>query len=103
MSEETKEIFPTLMRRAKTAEYVREVHHQPLEETTLATWATRGSGPPYHKFGSTVLYAKADVDRWALERLGQAVRSTSELRQQAEPEPRQPELRHLVTREPSAA
>lgn len=86
MSEVTKEQFPPLMRRLKTAEYVREVHFQPLEVSTLATMATRGGGPPYHRIGSTVLYARDDVDRWAHERLGRAVRSTSELRQ-AEPRP----------------
>jgi hypothetical protein len=94
MDEATKERFPPLMRRKMTAEYVREILCQPCEETTLATQATRGGGPPFHKFGSIVLYAREDVDRWAHDRLGRAVRSTSELRQ-----PRR-DPRHVLTSEP---
>jgi hypothetical protein len=97
MSEESK--FPQYMRRAKTAEYVREVHNQPLEESTLGCMATRGGGPPYHKVGSTVLYLRDDVDQWAIGRLGRAVRSTSELRRAAQAPRRDP--RHPLTSEPS--
>jgi hypothetical protein len=104
MSETPNDHFPQLMRREKTAEYVREVLNQPLEKTTLATMATRGGGPPFHKFGSVVLYDRDDVDRWALERLGQAVSSTSELRelQARAPEPRRERV-HVLTREPARA
>jgi hypothetical protein len=101
MTEEIKETFPQLMRRTKAAEYVREVLNQPLEVSTLATMATRGGGPPFHKVGNTVLYPKPGVEAWALERLGRAVRSTSELRQAPqEPEQRR-DPRHLVTSEPA--
>jgi hypothetical protein len=104
MIEATQERFPPLMRRETVAEYVRSVLKQPLTKTTLATMATRGGGPPFHKFGSVVLYDRDDVDRWARERLGQAVSSTSELR---ELQARAPELRrdrvHVLTREPARA
>jgi hypothetical protein len=100
MSEVIKEQFPQRMRRKKTAEYVREVHFQPLEESTLATMATRGGGPPYHKIGSVVLYDRDDVDTWALERLGRAVSSTSELRELQARAPA-PEPRHVLIREPA--
>ena len=31
---------------------------------TLENWRLVGSGPPYHKLGSRVLYDIATVDRW---------------------------------------
>jgi hypothetical protein len=102
MSEENR--FPPLMRRPKAAEYVREVHFQPLEVSTLATMATRGGGPPYHRIGSTVLYDRDDVDRWALERLGRAVSSTSELRELQASAPERPRsMHHVLTQEPVRA
>jgi hypothetical protein len=101
MSEAPKDHFPQLMRRGLTAEYVREVLNQPCEKTSLATWATRGGGPPFHKFGSIVLYDRDDVDRWGHERLGQAVSTTSERRElhARGPEPRR-DPRHVLTSEP---
>jgi hypothetical protein len=100
MSEVSKEQFPPLMRRPKAAEYVREVHFQPLEVSTLATMATRGGGPPYHRIGNTVLYPRDELDAWALERLGRSVSSTSALKLQARaPEPRR-DPRRVLTSEP---
>lgn len=102
MSELIKERFPPLMRRPKAAEYVREIHFQPLEVSTLATMATRGGGPPYHRIGNTVLYSRDEVDAWALERLGRPRRSTSEERFAGSPEPRR-DPRHVLTQEPGRA
>ena len=87
MSEVIKEQFPPLMRRPKAAEYVREIHFQPLEVSTLATMATRGGGPPYQGLG-TPSYCRDELDAWALERLGSPRRSTSEERSASSPEPR---------------
>jgi hypothetical protein len=81
MTEASKEQPRRWHRRPQAAKHVQEKHNQPLAETTLATMATRGGGPPFHKVGSVVLYAEDDLDAWAIERLGRAVRSTSELRQ----------------------
>ncbi len=45
---------------------------------TLASMATRGGGPPYHKFGRTVLYRWSEVLAWAEARLSPAMTSSSE-------------------------
>ena len=68
------------LRRKQAAKRVREVHNQPCAEQTLATWATRGGGPPFRKIGGAVLYDEDELDAWATERLGPPLRSTSELR-----------------------
>ena len=45
---------------------------------TLASKATRGGGPPYHKFGRTVLYRWSEVLAWAEARLSPPMTSSSE-------------------------
>jgi hypothetical protein len=50
----------------------------PISPRTLATKATRGGGPPFHRFGPRVLYRWGDVISWAEGRLSTAMRSTSE-------------------------
>jgi hypothetical protein len=35
---------------------------------TLATWATRGGGPPFHKIGRRVVYFVRDLDAWLATR-----------------------------------
>jgi hypothetical protein len=51
----------------------------PVAEPTLATMATRGSGPPYQLFGRKPLYIWGDALAWAQGRLSKNIRSTSEL------------------------
>jgi len=46
---------------------------------TLASKATRGGGPPYRKFGRTVLYRWSEVLAWAESRLTTPVASTSQM------------------------
>jgi hypothetical protein len=50
----------------------------PVATATLATYASRGGGPPYHKFGQRVLYRWGDSLAWAQGRLSEARRNTSE-------------------------
>lgn len=50
----------------------------PITPKTLASMATRGGGPPYHKFGRAVLYRWSDALAWAEARLSPARRSSSE-------------------------
>jgi hypothetical protein len=35
-----------------------------LRPATLANWRTLGKGPPFHKFGRTVIYLRGDLDLW---------------------------------------
>ena len=49
-----------------------------IAHTTLATKATRGDGPPFHKFGSSALYRWSEVQEWVEARLSAPRKSTSE-------------------------
>jgi hypothetical protein len=50
----------------------------PITVPTLATKATRGGGPPFHRFGKRVLYRWGSALDWARSRLSPALRSTAE-------------------------
>ncbi len=50
----------------------------PVKPKTLATKATRGGGPPYHKFGARVLYRWGNALAWAQGRLSEPQGSSSE-------------------------
>lgn len=51
----------------------------PTTYSTLSVRACRGDGPPFQKWGQTVLYDLDDALEWARGRLSKKVRSTSEL------------------------
>lgn len=40
-----------------------------LSRQSLAVWRLNGSGPPYYKAGSRVLYRQRDVEEWLKGRL----------------------------------
>ncbi len=67
----------TLLRRRQTADALTEAGF-PTAETTLATKATRGGGPPYRAYGRIPLYRWGDALAWAESRLSVPRRSTSE-------------------------
>jgi hypothetical protein len=50
----------------------------PTAPATLATMATRGNGPAYHRYGARVVYRWSDLLSWARGRLSAPMRSTSE-------------------------
>jgi hypothetical protein len=50
----------------------------PISPKTLATKATRGGGPPFHRFGPRVLYRWGEALTWAEDRLSPTMRSTSD-------------------------
>jgi hypothetical protein len=50
----------------------------PTSPKTLATKASRGGGPRFHRFGPRVLYRWRDALAWAENRLSPAIQSTSE-------------------------
>jgi hypothetical protein len=47
-------------------------------ERTLAKGVVTGDTPEFHKAGRIVLYTREALDRWALGKIGEPVRSTSE-------------------------
>jgi hypothetical protein len=49
-----------------------------VSESTLATMASRGGGPPFMRFGKYPLYRWGDALAWAEGKLRPPVRSTSE-------------------------
>jgi hypothetical protein len=74
-------VIPTdpeaLLTRDETAAALTESGY-PISAKTLATKASRGGGPPFHRFGPRVLYRWGASLRWAQERLSPAFLSTSE-------------------------
>src|SRR5215471_13492418 len=66
-----------LLTRDQTSEALKESGF-PIEPSTLATKATRGGGPSFHKFGPRVLYRWGDALAWAQSRLSTPRRNTSE-------------------------
>lgn len=66
-----------LLPRADCARALSEAGY-PVSPKTLASMATRGGGPRYHKFGSRVLYRWGDAVAWAEARLSGPRSSTSE-------------------------
>lgn len=67
----------TRLRRRETAEALTEAGF-PITESTLATKACRGGGPPFRSFGRIPLYRWGDSLAWAESRLSAPRRSTSE-------------------------
>jgi hypothetical protein len=71
------EASPVYLRRDKAAQHVRETWGLPCSTRWLAKLAVVGGGPIYRKAGRTPIYAPADLDAWALARIGAPRRSTS--------------------------
>ena len=68
------------LRRWEAAEYLELIHGITIAPSTLAKYASVGGGPAFNKGCSrTPLYPREELDRWAVERLGKLVRSTSEV------------------------
>ena len=70
--------WPSRMDRRTASEYLRETHGIRLSPGTLAKKAVRGDGPAYFKDGPRVVYDQRHLDVYAVERLGEARRSTSD-------------------------
>lgn len=66
------------LRRWEASQYLAAVHGLTVATASLAKMASVGGGPIYQKYNRTPLYPVAELDRWALARLGKMVASTSE-------------------------
>ncbi|QCN96464.1 hypothetical protein D3093_11665 [Azospirillum argentinense] len=71
------------LRRWEASEYLELVHGITIAPATLAKLASIGGGPSFNKANRTPLYPAVELDRWAIERLGKLVRSTSDAGLQA--------------------
>ena len=69
----------TLLRRAETAAALTTAGYR-ISGPSLANLASRGSGPPFKKFGKTALYRWGDALTWAEVRTTPARASTAEHR-----------------------
>jgi len=67
------------LRRWEAAEYLALVHGLQVAPATLAKYASVGGGPGFHRVSRMPLYPKDELDRWARQRLGPVVSSTSAL------------------------
>lgn len=73
------------LRRADASTYLRERYGIRAAVGTLAKWASIGGGPRFHHDGRFPVYALDDLDSWAVERLGNALRSTSDVQEAVAP------------------
>ena len=67
----------TLLSRQRVAEEL-TARGLPTAANTLRTMASRGGGPPYRRFGRVTVYRWGDSWAWAVKRLSEPMRSTSE-------------------------
>ena len=67
----------TLLRRRDLAQALTD-NGYPTATATLASWATRGGGPPYRMWGRIPLYCWGDALAWAERRLTKPRSSSSE-------------------------
>jgi hypothetical protein len=65
------------LRRFAAGEYLQKTYGF-CSAKSLAKLATIGGGPRFHKAGIAVLYTKADLDEWALGKIGGPQASTSD-------------------------
>jgi hypothetical protein len=70
--------LPQFLVRALAAEYVRTKFGFPCSRQWLAKLAVVGGGPVFRKAGRRPMYAPTDLDAWALSRIGEPQRSTSD-------------------------
>ena len=70
--------WPPNLRRKDAARYLQLVFGIPVEASTLAKWFCISSdGPPAFLAGRIPLYPRAELDAWAIRRLGPLRSSTS--------------------------
>jgi hypothetical protein len=72
-------ILPKFLTRRAAAEYVQKTWGLPCSPKTLAKYAVIGGGPIFQKAGRVPLYRPTNLDDWAENKIGEPVRSTSEL------------------------
>lgn len=58
------------LRRPEASAYLDLRHGITVAPATLAKLASVGGGPAYQRLGNTALYPTDELDRWAIERLG---------------------------------
>ncbi len=67
MNSGKEEFIETLLRRRQAAAVLTSAGY-PIRPATLATMASKGTGPRFKRFGRIALYRKADLLEWAERR-----------------------------------
>jgi hypothetical protein len=65
--------------RAEAAQYIQSRYGFSCSRQWLAKLAVLGGGPIFRKAGRNLIYAPADLDDWAMTRIGEPQRSTSDV------------------------
>ena len=76
-----KHLLKPRLRRWEASEYMAFMHGLTVAPATLAKLASIGGGPGFHRVGRIPLYPRDELDRWATEKLGRVVKSTSDTTQ----------------------
>lgn len=71
-------VWPPRLTRREVPEYLRAVHGVRVGYQHLAKLAVLGTGPAFRKQMRIALYDRAELDRWANERLSPLCKSTAE-------------------------
>jgi len=71
------------LRSAHASRYLEETYGIRAKPATLAKWRSCRGGPRFRYDGRFAIYAVKELDDWAHQRLGRAVRSTSDGREVA--------------------
>ncbi len=69
---------PYYLRRDDAARYIRETWGIPCSRAWMAKLSVVGGGPVYRLAGRFPIYAPADLDAWAKERIGAPQTSSSD-------------------------
>lgn len=59
----------------QAASYLQDQHGIPIRPGTMEVWRTYGRGPRYRKVARWVIYAAADLDRFAAGRIIETIDS----------------------------
>jgi hypothetical protein len=62
-----------LLHREEAARYLRDNWGFKTSGTTLASWASRGTGPRYSKAGHTTVYSIMNLDEFAIEHISHPI------------------------------
>lgn len=69
---------PIYLTSVEASQHLKDKHGQTISPYTLAKWRCVGGGPRFYPNNGRPRYAPSDLDRFAVDRLGKPVHSTSE-------------------------
>ena len=64
------------LRRGEASKYLGNTYALQISQSYLAKLAVVGGGPKFYKAGRWPIYSKDELDKWAIERLGDPIEIT---------------------------